>query len=737
MHRKILAAKVLPLVISLGVACSFGITSNKSVAAENESSKEKFALVIGIDDYINGEPWPGHGDLGGCVNDANGIEEMLIERGFSKDKITKLLNGQATREGILKAFDKLVDDVSKSQDAIVVISYAGHGDQITDDNGDEEDGLDETIVPADAAMNKRGDTSIKDITDDEIEERFAKLANSTRNITFIIDSCHSGTISRNVNAPPKGFRARRLPLGLREQSKSPAPLAKRGRTADSDNGLLNRSRSYVAISGCRSDQESGETLTEPAHGVMTASLLAALADAPKNATYRQIYEDLRGRALREPGAQGVMNAPQEPQIEGDLDRVFLGEAGTRGERFFRVEKITGTTITIPAGRSGAISEGTQVAIYSADAPELKGTKGLLAKARIVSVSPTFSDIILPKELDEETLRKARVVIVTPSFGTKTLPIAIDTAFNTNKDAKTFASKLQASLRTDPVLKLNFVGKDPFKTAPDQDWQLCVATKKYKDFVKLLPLSDKPTTRSGGSIPSDESETPVSYVAYRSGLPIFNYFVPVSDPDAPTELVKVLERKVKQDNVSGLKNLRSDLKEKVTIELVKVRNVDGNEVEEPLSDEEKAGAVHFPIKSKYKIRMTNNGDIGVYVTALLIGTRGGIKVVYPPEGGAEKIPPGKQFSTRTLEAAGPLGTDTYKFIITTKKADFSFLEQDGVNVRAISARGSEEGKDSSPLVGMLKQNLGFGARDISESNPDPDEWDTLSRTVVVDKQTPRK
>lgn len=731
MLKKTLAAKILPLALSVGVACTMNFIPQKGTAAENNSANEKFALVIGIDDYINGEP-DGRGDLGGCVNDANSIEQMLIERGFTKDKITKLLNNQATREGILNALDKLVDDVSKNPDAIVVISYAGHGDQVTDQNGDEEDGLDETIVPADVAMNGQGDKTIADITDDEIEERFTKLAKSTRNITFIFDSCHSGTPSRNVNAPPKGSRVRRLPATDERQRLRKPSTSKRGNVADSDIGFLDRSKSYVAISGCRSDQESGETLTEPAHGVMTSSLLAALADAPKNATYRQIYEDLRSRALRDPGAQGVMNAPQEPQIEGDLDRVFLSEAGNRGERFFRIDNINGKTVTIPAGSSGAISEGTQVAIYSADAPELKGTKGLLAKAKITMVGPTSSEILLSKELDEAVLKKARVVIVTPSFGTKTLPIAIDTTYDTSKINKTFASKLQSELKTDPVLKLSFVGKDPFKKAPDSDWQLCINTNKYKDFVKLLPEHDKPYTRKGGSIPSDQSENLVSYVSYRSGLPIFNYFVPVADEDAPTELLKVLERKLKQDNVSGLKNLRSDLKDKVSIEFVKIREVDGKEVEEPLTDEENAGAAHFPKKSKYKIKMTNNAEFGVYVTALIIGTRGGITVVYPPEGGAEKIAPGQKFATRTLEAAGPLGTDSYKFIITTKKADFSFLEQDGVNVRSRSARGEEEPKGTSPLVGMLKHNLGFGTRDISESNPDPDEWDTISRTVVVDK-----
>src|SRR5262249_16141923 len=67
--------------------------------------RESWAVVIGINDY---QSWP---KLHYCVNDANSIEEILINKfGFKKGNVIKLLNKDATREAIVTALgDKLAD----------------------------------------------------------------------------------------------------------------------------------------------------------------------------------------------------------------------------------------------------------------------------------------------------------------------------------------------------------------------------------------------------------------------------------------------------------------------------------------------------------------------------------------------------------------------------------------------------------------------------------------------------
>src|SRR6266542_6110298 len=104
----------------------------------------KRALLIGVDAYPHVPP------LNGCVNDAQVMRSVLVDSfGFSADHISLLVNDQATRAGILSAFDALVSDTGP--DDIVVFHFSGHGSRIADREGDEPSGFDSTIVPFDAA----------------------------------------------------------------------------------------------------------------------------------------------------------------------------------------------------------------------------------------------------------------------------------------------------------------------------------------------------------------------------------------------------------------------------------------------------------------------------------------------------------------------------------------------------------------------------------------------------------
>ena len=77
----------------------------------------------------------------------------------------------------------------------MVVHYSGHGSQMTDIEGDEPDGLDET-------SSSRGDSGRaphenRDIKDDEIYLWLKDLTAKTSNVTLIFDCCHSGTIVRD------------------------------------------------------------------------------------------------------------------------------------------------------------------------------------------------------------------------------------------------------------------------------------------------------------------------------------------------------------------------------------------------------------------------------------------------------------------------------------------------------------------------------------------------------------
>jgi hypothetical protein len=149
----------------------------------------KRALLIGVNKYAY--PW---WELQGCVNDVELMRSLLQENfGFPPENISLLRDEEATREAILSELRSLVE--ATNRDDVVVIHYAGHGSQVTDREGDEPDGMDETILPHDTG---RAPDENRDITDDEIHEFLLQLGEKTPFITLIFDCCHSGTITRDA-----------------------------------------------------------------------------------------------------------------------------------------------------------------------------------------------------------------------------------------------------------------------------------------------------------------------------------------------------------------------------------------------------------------------------------------------------------------------------------------------------------------------------------------------------------
>ncbi len=148
----------------------------------------KRALIIGIDTYSNGVP-----KLNGPEFDAQNMRDFLLQYGkYKKGNIKLLVNNDATRNNILNQFDILFDISNKDDD--ILIYYSGHGSQMEDLDNDEDDRLDETIVPVDTVLKNK--KYINMISDDEVREKISSI--EAAEILFIIDSCHSGTMTRSM-----------------------------------------------------------------------------------------------------------------------------------------------------------------------------------------------------------------------------------------------------------------------------------------------------------------------------------------------------------------------------------------------------------------------------------------------------------------------------------------------------------------------------------------------------------
>ena len=139
------------------------------------------SIHVGLNGVDAGHYQGWDGKLVACEFDANDMEKLAKEQGF---ETTKLLTQKATADALLAA----IDDAAGTLEAgdILVLSYSGHGGQVPDENGDEEDRSDETWVLYD-----------RQVVDDELYARWAKFADGVR-IAIFSDSCHSGTVAREA-----------------------------------------------------------------------------------------------------------------------------------------------------------------------------------------------------------------------------------------------------------------------------------------------------------------------------------------------------------------------------------------------------------------------------------------------------------------------------------------------------------------------------------------------------------
>ena len=167
------------------------------------TAQTKRALVIGIGEQEDASWAKINGD-----KDVPYVEEMLNRAGYNY--ITTLVNKQATKASIVEAFNFLTTTCRNGD--IVYIHFSGHGQQVTDINGDEDDGWDEAWIPYDAYLKYgENDKGEKHLIDDEISILLTKIRNKIGNdgkLLVVVDACHSGGSTRGIkqDIPVRGIK---------------------------------------------------------------------------------------------------------------------------------------------------------------------------------------------------------------------------------------------------------------------------------------------------------------------------------------------------------------------------------------------------------------------------------------------------------------------------------------------------------------------------------------------------
>lgn len=151
------------------------------------------AIVIGLGEQIDKSWAKINGD-----RDVGPVAEMLRKNGFAD--ITTLVNAQATKAAIVGAINALTARAGKGD--VVYIHFSGHGQMMTDLDGDETDGLDEAWIPYDACMRYcEADRGDKHLCDDELSVLLTQLREKIGHrgtIAVVVDACHSGGSTRTV-----------------------------------------------------------------------------------------------------------------------------------------------------------------------------------------------------------------------------------------------------------------------------------------------------------------------------------------------------------------------------------------------------------------------------------------------------------------------------------------------------------------------------------------------------------
>ena len=273
------------------------------------SRPKALSLHIGLN-AVDPKAYAGwSGPLAACEFDANDMTALAKSQGM---KPSTLLTKKGTRSAVLAGMRAAAKALKKGD--LFLLSYSGHGGQVPDTSGDEADKKDETWCLYDGQL-----------IDDELYFELSKFAAGVR-VLVLSDSCHSGTITREIAPPPPppGMRPKLMPnaVAMRTYAENKdfydqiqAGLAKavsgaNGVSADPDSALAQVvasgrltttvtkfDPSVILVSGCQDNQTS---MDGDHNGAFTEALLKVWNHGAFKGSYTSLHAKVRAQL---PGTQ--------------------------------------------------------------------------------------------------------------------------------------------------------------------------------------------------------------------------------------------------------------------------------------------------------------------------------------------------------------------------------------------------------------------------------------------------
>lgn len=385
---------------------------------------EKYAVIVAVGDYPEDSGWS---DIS-SVNDVELIEGALLTQGFSKKNIMTIINEQGTRDGIINALKAIKSKLAAGD--ILVVHFSTHGQQVFDDNGDELDNLDESLVPHNALAKYsdayKGENHLRDDDLGNIIKDLRNQLGKTGQLLMILDSCHSGSSTRGAIA--RGGNGALVPANWDKEKK----VDPSGSDMVENVNLSDAAAPFVMISGARAKEVNFEY---EGYGSLSYAFAKAMNTLGTDFTYRQLFNKITA-------VMATIAPKQQPVIEGDIDyKLFKGEY-VQQQPFYTVKKVVNSkSLTVNAGTIQLFNVGTTVHILPAGTSKFD-EKLSLAKGEVSRALFSESRIILDQALPDRIAQNYIVFVDQISYGDISLAVFLDD--NVEKDVKDGVSTFLSS-----------------------------------------------------------------------------------------------------------------------------------------------------------------------------------------------------------------------------------------------------------------------------------------------------
>lgn len=267
------------------------------------------SLHIGLN-RVNPAHYAGwDGELNACEFDAQDMKSLAESRGLKPEV---LLTDDATAANVMAAIEGPAGELSSGD--FFFLTYSGHGGQVPDRNDeDEADKTDETWVLYD-----------RQLIDDELYALWATFRPGVR-IFLLSDSCHSGSVARNIEADVPDVvahaetaaaaspRYRAMPRDITIATyRAHAPEYDQLQATLPSAESANIGATVLLISGCRDDQLSQDGFK---NGLFTENLLSVWDKGSWAGSYSSFHKKIRSKMPDSQQPNYMTVGPANPTFE--------------------------------------------------------------------------------------------------------------------------------------------------------------------------------------------------------------------------------------------------------------------------------------------------------------------------------------------------------------------------------------------------------------------------------------